>query len=58
MHNLYSFRMDLSIIPTLKDAGFSILSVANNHVGDWGRNAYIDTLTRLKENEIFILVEE
>lgn len=53
MHNLYSFRMDLSIIPTLKDAGFSILSVANNHVGDWGRNAYIDTLTRLKENEIF-----
>ena len=53
IHNLYSFRMDLSIIPTLKDAGFSILSVANNHVGDWGRNAYIDTLTRLKENEIF-----
>jgi poly-gamma-glutamate synthesis protein (capsule biosynthesis protein) len=50
--NLYSFRMDPSIAPTLKSAGFTILSVANNHVGDWGRLAYIDSLNRLKENEI------
>jgi len=50
--NLYSFRMDPSIIPALKGAGFSVLSVANNHVGDWGREAYEDTLKRLKENEI------
>jgi poly-gamma-glutamate capsule biosynthesis protein CapA/YwtB (metallophosphatase superfamily) len=28
------------------------LSVANNHVGDWGRLAYTDTLSHLKENEI------
>ncbi|MDQ3076014.1 MAG: CapA family protein [bacterium] len=52
MRNLYSFRMDPSVIPALKGAGISILSVANNHVGDWGRNAYVDTLARLKENEI------
>lgn len=51
-HNLYSFRMDLSTIPALKGAGFSILSVANNHAGDWGRDAFTDTLARLKENEI------
>ncbi len=51
--NLYSFRMDPSVIPALKGTGMSILSVANNHVGDWGRLAYIDTLARLKENEIF-----
>ncbi|KKR67281.1 MAG: hypothetical protein UU10_C0049G0002 [Parcubacteria group bacterium GW2011_GWF1_40_6] len=51
--NLYSFRMDPSVIPALKGAGISILSVANNHVGDWGRLAYADTLARLKENEIF-----
>ncbi len=51
--NLYSFRMDPSIIPALKNAGISILSVANNHIGDWGRPAYTDTLSRLKENEIF-----
>jgi len=50
--NLYSFRMNPSTIPALKGAGFSVLSVANNHMGDWGHDAYIDTLARLKENEI------
>ena len=50
--NLYSFRMDPSVIPALKGAGFSIVSVANNHAGDWGREAFVDTLKRLKENEI------
>jgi len=50
--NLYSFRMDPSTVPALKGAGFKIFSVANNHVGDWGRIAYTDTLERLKENEI------
>ncbi len=50
--NLYSFHMDPSVVPTLKNAGFNILSVANNHVGDWGRLAYMDSLSRLKENEI------
>lgn len=52
MHNLYSFRMDPSSIPALKGAGLSIVSVANNHVGDWGRGAYTDMLAHLKENEI------
>jgi poly-gamma-glutamate synthesis protein (capsule biosynthesis protein) len=52
--NLYSFRMSPAVIPTLKGAGISILSVANNHVGDWGRIALSDTLARLKENEIFV----
>ncbi len=52
LHNLYSFRMNPSVIPALKGAGFDVLSVANNHESDWGRNAYIDTLNRLKENEI------
>ncbi len=51
-HNLYSFRMDPSVVPALKGAGFSVVSVANNHVGDWGRVAYGDTLDLLKENEI------
>jgi D-alanyl-D-alanine carboxypeptidase len=50
--NLYSFRMDPAVVPALKGAGMTILSVANNHVGDWGRAAYMDTLSRLKENEI------
>ena len=50
--NLYSFRMDPAVIPALRGAGISILSMANNHIADWGRLAYIDTLSRLKENEI------
>ena len=50
--NLYSFRMDPSVIPVLRGAGLSIVSVANNHVGDWGYDAYLNTLVRLKENEI------
>ncbi len=52
LRNLYSFRMDPSVVPALKGAGISVLSVANNHIGDWGRIAYSDTLSRLKENEI------
>jgi poly-gamma-glutamate synthesis protein (capsule biosynthesis protein) len=50
--NLYSFRMDPSVIPVLKESGFSVLSVANNHAGDWGQTAFADSLARLKENEI------
>lgn len=50
--NLYSFRMDPSVVPALRGAGISVLSVGNNHMGDFGRDAYIDTLARLKENEI------
>jgi len=52
VHNLYSFRMDPSVIPALRGAGIDILSVANNHIGDWGLIAYADTLARLRENEI------
>ena len=52
LRNLYSFRMDPGVIPTLKGAGMTVLSMANNHVGDWGRDAFTDTLSRLKENEI------
>jgi poly-gamma-glutamate synthesis protein (capsule biosynthesis protein) len=52
LHNLYSFRMDPAVVPALAGAGINVLSVANNHVGDWGRDAYTDTLSRLDENEI------
>ena len=51
-HNLYSFRMDPSVIPALRGAGISIVSLANNHMGDWGRDAFTDTMDTLKENEI------
>ncbi|MCF7834212.1 MAG: CapA family protein [Candidatus Pacebacteria bacterium] len=51
--NLYSFRMNPETIPAIKSSGIDVLSVANNHAGDWGRDAFVDTLKRLKENEIY-----
>ncbi len=50
--NLYSFRMNPAVLPVLKNAGINILSIANNHMGDWGKVAFLDTLARLKENGI------
>ncbi|MEK7586321.1 MAG: CapA family protein, partial [Patescibacteria group bacterium] len=50
--NLYSFRMSPEALPALTSAGFDVLSVANNHAGDWGREAFVDTLNKLAENQI------
>jgi D-alanyl-D-alanine carboxypeptidase/poly-gamma-glutamate capsule biosynthesis protein CapA/YwtB (metallophosphatase superfamily) len=52
LHNLYSFRMDPKVVSVLKDAGFDVFSFANNHVGDWGREAFDDTRNRLKAGGI------
>jgi poly-gamma-glutamate capsule biosynthesis protein CapA/YwtB (metallophosphatase superfamily) len=51
-HNLYSFRMDPAVLPVIKKAGIDVVSFANNHVLDWGRPAFEDTLKRLNENGI------
>ncbi len=45
----YSFRMDPLVPSTLVNAGFDIVSFANNHVGDWNVKAFEDTLKRLGE---------
>ena len=49
----YSFRMEPKAIDGLKYAGFNVLSVANNHIGDWGADAMKDTFKRLSEAGIF-----
>lgn len=43
----YSFRFDPAVAAVLATAGFDVLSVANNHAGDWTRTAFEDTLTHL-----------
>jgi len=48
----YSFRADPKIIEGLKFAGFDILSLANNHILDWGRKALEDTILNLNESGI------
>lgn len=42
--SIYSFRFDPAVMGVLKDAGLDVLSMANNHIGDWTRDALEDTL--------------
>ena len=46
--SLYSFRADPKSVLGLKNAGFSVVSVANNHAFDYGLEAFSDTLRNLK----------
>ena len=48
----FSFHMDPAIVPALKNAGFDMVSFANNHVGDWGRIAFDESLSHLREHGI------
>ncbi|RJQ31239.1 CapA family protein [Candidatus Parcubacteria bacterium] len=50
--NLYSFRMRPESLDAAKDAGFDAFSIANNHMADWGPEAFTDTVERLKEKGI------
>lgn len=50
--SIYSFRMDPAVTKALYDVGIDIVSVANNHMGDWGREAFEDTLRRLRRAHI------
>ncbi|KPJ71700.1 hypothetical protein AMJ50_01015 [Parcubacteria bacterium DG_74_3] len=47
--SIYSFRNEPRTIESLIFAGFDVLSVANNHIFDYGREAVEDTFLRLKE---------
>ena len=48
--SIYSFRFDPIVFAVLKNAGFDVLSMANNHIGDWGRLALEDTITLGRQN--------
>jgi len=48
----YSFRADPLVAGGLVYAGYNVLSVANNHMLDYGLVALKDTLNILKENNI------
>ena len=50
--SIYSFRMEPKVIAGLTFAGFDVLSVANNHIWDWGSDALEDTLNILEVNNI------
>ena len=50
--SIYSFRADPKALEGVKFAGFDIVSIANNHIWDYGRQAFNDTLGNLSKNGI------
>jgi len=50
--NRWSFRMRPEALSALAEAGFDVLGVANNHIGDWGKIALEDTLKNLEKEKI------
>jgi len=50
--SIYSFRADPQSVGGLSYYGFDILSLANNHIWDYGAEAFKDTLTILTDNGI------
>lgn len=53
--SIYSFRMDPSVILAVKNAGFDIVSFANNHVGDYTKDAFDETIKRLTDNNLLYI---
>jgi poly-gamma-glutamate capsule biosynthesis protein CapA/YwtB (metallophosphatase superfamily) len=47
--SMYSFRADPRAVMGLKSAGFDAVSLANNHIWDWGADALVDTVTLLSD---------
>jgi poly-gamma-glutamate synthesis protein (capsule biosynthesis protein) len=45
--NIYSFRFEPKVAPILREVGFDVFSVANNHIFNWGEDAFEDTLRHL-----------
>ena len=48
--SVYSFRMSPESLSALEGAGFDVLNIANNHIGDWGDLAFADTLDAIVSN--------
>lgn len=53
--SIYSFRADPRAVDGLLYAGFDVLSVANNHIWDYGRAACEDTLDILEDSGIGVI---
>lgn len=53
-----AFRTPPDYAPLLKDAGFDIMSVANNHAYDFSRQGFVDTINNLEQVGIKALGEK
>ncbi len=52
-NSCYAFKQPTEYAKTLSDAGFNLLSVANNHIGDFGISGINSTHRILKKEGIF-----
>lgn len=51
----FTFRAPTESVRFLKEMGVDIVSLANNHAYDYGKDAFLDTLTTLeKENVLYV----
>jgi len=46
----WNFRSPPANLKALKEAGFTILNLANNHVWDYGKEGFVDTLAAVKKH--------
>lgn len=53
LNKKYCFRGDTSFINSVVDAGFDIISIANNHTLDWGREGFMETMNLLKKKGLY-----
>ena len=52
LETAYLFRMPTQYGKVLKDAGFNLISVANNHITDFDKKGYVSTTKTLADNGI------
>ena len=48
----WTFRANPDSLQALQEAGFNLLNIANNHVMDYGRDGFLDTLASLRKFDI------
>lgn len=46
--SIYSFRADPIVVEGLQKSGFDVLTLANNHTWDYGKEAFLDTMDHLR----------
>jgi len=51
----FTFRLHPDIAPALKSAGIDVVLQANNHVFDYGREAFLDSLSRVAKAGIGVV---
>jgi poly-gamma-glutamate capsule biosynthesis protein CapA/YwtB (metallophosphatase superfamily) len=51
----HTVRGPVTTAPSLKKAGFTVISLAGNHCMDWGREALLETIDRLEQESLSVV---